>query len=153
MKKKLSFASGVEPDWKKKFWRVKLWIILVPLAFLLMVVAVTKIIELNNLVEEIGPEEAYEMNATFFDLSSIPVYNSSHVAGAKNYPLSDNTCVSCWKKHFILYDLKKTYILYGGDKIPLAVQELKSLGFENIYSLKGGLDAWTNSGLPTESSS
>jgi rhodanese-related sulfurtransferase len=101
----------------------------------------------------ISPQEAVmRMNrekAQVIDVSAEPSYKAGHIRGARHIPLAE------------LKDGAKG--LPSNKKIPLLVicnsgiqsmrgmRDLKAMGFENVESIKGGMRAWREAQLPTES--
>lgn len=54
-----------------------------------------------------------------------------------------------------LPDKEKTYLVYckTGGRGAVSSCDLKKLGYKNVYNLKGGFNAWSNSGEPVEKES
>jgi len=89
----------------------------------------------------------------FVDARSQADYNACHIQNAINLPEHS------FEKHLDEFmnttDMDKSIITYCSSlDCPLArhlAEKLFFLGFENIYYLIGGLDAWQDKGLPVES--
>jgi C1A family cysteine protease len=80
---------------------------------------------------------------TVIDVRNFDEYNTYHMSGAINIPLSEFGCTSC-----LFNKLKSSkdniLIVYcqDGDKSPFARELLIENGFQNVYNLIGGLDDW-----------
>lgn len=82
--------------------------------------------------------------ATLIDLRSFDEYKKGHIAGAKNYPLSD------FRNQFSRIKKDKPVILYckNGLSSKNAAQILHENGYTEIYNLGGGYEAWVGEKLP-----
>ncbi len=54
------------------------------------------------------------------------------------------------KIHLHVHNKKDNIILYcgGGHRSLLAADNLQKMGYENVYSMNGGIKAWVNAGKP-----
>jgi rhodanese-related sulfurtransferase len=80
------------------------------------------------------------------DVRSAEEFAAGHLRDAKNMPLADlGNRISELDKTKI-----KTVIVVdkNGSKTAKAERQLKTAGFADIYSLEGGIAAWTAAGLP-----
>jgi rhodanese-related sulfurtransferase len=80
------------------------------------------------------------------DVRSADEFAAGHLRDAKNMPLADLA-----KRIGELDKNKvKTVILVcqSGARAGKAARQLKSAGFEDIYTLEGGVNAWSAAGLP-----
>jgi len=80
------------------------------------------------------------------DVRSADEFAAGHLRDAKNMPLPDLA-----KRIGELDKNKvKTVILVcqSGARAGKAARQLKSAGFEDIYTLEGGVNAWSAAGLP-----
>jgi rhodanese-related sulfurtransferase len=80
------------------------------------------------------------------DVRSADEFAAGHLRDAKNMPLADLA-----KRIGELDKNKvKTVILVcqSGARADKAARQLKSAGFEDIYTLEGGVKAWSAAGLP-----
>jgi len=85
--------------------------------------------------------------AQVIDVSEPAEFAASHVANAKNLPLSE---LSSGKG---LPGNKKAQLIIvcaTGVRAAKAVTQLKALGYENAQSLGGGLKAWREANLPID---
>lgn len=80
------------------------------------------------------------------DVRSADEFAAGHLRDAKNMPLADlaNRIKELDKNKV------KTVILVcqSGARADKAARQLKSAGFEDIYTLEGGVNAWSAAGLP-----
>jgi cysteine synthase/rhodanese-related sulfurtransferase len=93
-----------------------------------------------------GPE-----HATLVDVRSPEEYASGHAAHARNVPLPD--LVGGWATG--LPEDKEAPIVTickVGERSLYGMLLLKSMGYHHVTNVRGGLQAWTAAGLPTESS-
>ena len=84
---------------------------------------------------------------TILDVSDRMVYNDGHIMGAMS--MSKDKVVEIAKN--TIAPSRDIYI-YGetDEETSLVAQQLRSVGFEHISELKGGLPAWKAIGGPTE---
>jgi rhodanese-related sulfurtransferase len=80
------------------------------------------------------------------DVRSADEFAAGHLRDAKNMPLADlSNRIGELDKNRV-----KTVILVcqSGARANKAARQLTSAGFEDIYSLEGGIAAWSAAGLP-----
>lgn len=80
------------------------------------------------------------------DVRSADEFAAGHLRDAKNMPLADLASrIGELDKNKV-----KTVILVcqSGARADKAARQLKSAGFEDIYTLEGGVNAWSAAGLP-----
>jgi rhodanese-related sulfurtransferase len=80
------------------------------------------------------------------DVRSADEYAAGHLRDAKNMPLADlANRIGELDKNKV-----KTVIVVcqSGARADKAARQLKSAGFEDIYTLEGGVKAWSAAGLP-----
>ncbi|HEX8788819.1 MAG TPA: rhodanese-like domain-containing protein [Telluria sp.] len=80
------------------------------------------------------------------DVRTADEYAAGHLRDAKNIPLADlANRIGELDKNKV-----KTVILVcqSGTRADKAARQLKTAGFEDIYSLEGGIAAWSAAGLP-----
>lgn len=84
--------------------------------------------------------------AMVIDVRSTAEYNSGHIKGASNIPLSDFSSsisgLEANKDHTVLVYCN------SGHTSSRAVRALKNAGFEKINNLEGGIIAWKDANLP-----
>jgi len=80
------------------------------------------------------------------DVRTVDEYAAGHLRDAKHIPLADlaNRIGELDKSKV------KTVIVVdqAGNRANKAASQLKAAGFDDIYSLEGGIAAWTAAGLP-----
>ena len=80
------------------------------------------------------------------DVRSADEFATGHLRDAKNIPLADlSSRIGELDKNRV-----KTVIVVcqSGARADRAARQLKTAGFEDIYSLDGGIAAWSAAGLP-----
>ena len=80
------------------------------------------------------------------DVRNADEYAAGHLRDAKNIPLADlSNRIGELDKSRV-----KTVIVVcqNGARADKATRQLKTAGFEDIYSLEGGMTAWSAAGLP-----
>lgn len=94
-------------------------------------------------------------NAIFIDARNVGYYQKVHIPGAISMPLSNID--ERLAKHLELFSGNKYLVIYCGSEScglsELLAKKLISIGIDNVFVLRGGLDAWENAHLPTESQS
>jgi rhodanese-related sulfurtransferase len=114
-------------------------------------------------VPEVPPGEAYEAQQRddvhlIIDVREPHEFADAHVANSVNVPRgvlelradaqapsADATLSAGKSKRIIVYCTKSP-----GARSLLAAQTLRNMGYEGVEVLGGGLDAWTEAGLPVE---
>ena len=85
-------------------------------------------------------------DAVVIDIRSAEAYARGHIVNARNIPADElDARLDKLKKH------KNTPIIAvcdNGITSNRAVNTLRSAGFESVYGLKGGMNGWSQSGLP-----
>ncbi len=101
------------------------------------------------LASAIAPNEAIRLvnsGAVLVDLRSANQFKDGHIAGAKNLP-GDQIAAD---PKAIERLAAKTVVLYCGDGATTAAAQrtLAKAGAKDVFSLRGGLAAWTQENLP-----
>ena len=84
--------------------------------------------------------------ATVIDLRNADAYGRGHIVNARNIPFDEIDA-----NHDALAPLMNKPIVAvcdSGISSNKAVTSLRKSGFESVYSLKGGMNAWSQAGLP-----
>ena len=102
-------------------------------------------IEVNAANEFVARHE----NAVIMDVRTPVEYEMSHITGSVNVNVQDES----FEDMVVALDPDKTYIVHctknpAGGRSSRALKTLKSLGFNNLYSLEGGYVAWKDAELP-----
>ena len=85
-------------------------------------------------------------DAAVIDLRNVETFSRGHIVSSRNIPM-DELEVRIEK----LASLKSKPVIAvcdAGMTSKKAIDTLRKSGFENVYSLKGGMNAWTQAGLP-----
>jgi rhodanese-related sulfurtransferase len=82
--------------------------------------------------------------AAVVDLRSAEAYSRGHIVNAKNIPFDELEA----KKDVLKKDKPVIAVCDAGISSTKAVAMLRQLGFDSAYSLKGGMTAWDQAGLP-----
>jgi rhodanese-related sulfurtransferase len=101
------------------------------------------------LASAIAPNEAIRLvnsGAVLVDLRAANQFKDGHIAGAKNVPGDQITTDPKALERLAA----KTVVLYCGDGATTAAAQraLSRAGAKGIFSLRGGLAAWTKENLP-----
>ena len=100
----------------------------------------------------VAPSDAVKLinnDAMVLDLRSAEAFGRGHIVGARNVPMDE------FEGH--LEKLAKfknkpvVAVCNSGMSSSKAVNALRNAGFESVYNLKGGMNAWGQSGLPVVS--
>ncbi len=94
----------------------------------------------------IAPQELYQRASEFkiIDVRGQDEWDEGHIAGAHHIHVGHLTR----RLEEIPRDRPVAMHCYGGDRSTLGASVLKSLGYDNIYNVVGGLSAWEEQGLP-----
>ena len=87
-------------------------------------------------------------DAQLVDVRTNTEYNGGHLKNARNIDVN----TSDFKEQFSSMNKKKPVFVYclGGGRGNTAAEELKELGFTEIYNLQGGITSWRAAGKPVE---
>ena len=99
---------------------------------------------------EVSPEQAVEMynhqQALFIDIRSIDDFNQGHIIGAMQISLHE---LDSKLKKLQKYMKKPVIVVCARGKSSLqGAKQLSAHGFEQAFSLAGGMLAWQAAGLP-----
>lgn len=101
----------------------------------------------------VDPTEAVKLinnDGVVIDLRSADSYARGHIVNAKSMPYdefdSHREKIGKWKNKPIIA------VCDAGTTSTRAVASLRGSGHESVYGLKGGMNAWTQAGLPVVSS-
>lgn len=99
---------------------------------------------------QVGPTEVTRLmnheKALLLDLRTNADYSSGHILSARNIPAAE---LEGRQKELQKYKSGPIILCCNRDSDGVkAGRVLKFAGFEKIYSLKGGLEAWRNANLP-----
>jgi rhodanese-related sulfurtransferase len=119
------------------------------LALMTFVVVGYEIRQRAAMASAIAPSEAIRMvnsGAVLVDLRAANQFKDGHIAGARNLP-GDQIAADAKSLEKLA---SKTVVLYCGDGATTAAAQrtLARAGAKNVYSLRGGLDAWKQENLP-----
>ncbi len=97
----------------------------------------------------VEPQEAVKLinaDAVVIDLRSPEAFARGHIVNAKNVPFEDLPA----NKDKITKYAKKPIVTVcdAGMTSGKVVDSLRKSGIENVYGLKGGINAWTQANLP-----
>jgi rhodanese-related sulfurtransferase len=121
---------------------------------LLIIVAITSAVALampsflQRGAKQIGVNDAIKLTnareGVFLDVRSIEQYKAGHIPQSRNVPAADvaNKLGSLPKERPIIVVCERGRTSIG------VVNTLKSNGFQDVYSLQGGLAAWVEAGMP-----
>ncbi len=111
----------------------------------------------TTITETISAQEAFDLiqenagNADFviIDVRTAEEFAEGHIAGAI---MIDFYSMS-FRNDLDALDKDKTYLIYcrSGNRSGQALDIMEDLGFQEVYDLGGGINAWINAGLPTVS--
>lgn len=85
-------------------------------------------------------------DAAVLDLRSSETFARGHIVNARNIPLDE--LAAKLDKLAALKDKPVLAVCDMGVSSTKAVSTLQQAGFENVYSLKGGMNGWSQAGLP-----
>lgn len=128
------------------------WMLFVALAVIVMWIGFSELTRFFQGIRQVEPSEATRLynreDAVFVDTRSEAAYRKGHLPGALNVPDGNVD-----HRHKRLQKHKdKPVIVYcsNGMASGKAGKQLKDDGFEQVYQLKGGYNAWESDSLPIE---
>jgi len=107
--------------------------------------------------EDVTPEKfselAKEPDAVILDVRSAFEFGGDKISGAQNMSYTSSgfkAYLSGFKAYLEKLDKKKPYLVYcaSGSRSVGAVKQMKSMGFEQVYNLKGGIEHWKSEKMP-----
>ena len=90
-----------------------------------------------------------QQNALVLDVRDAAEYGKGHMLNARNIPLAELEARAAeLEKH----KAKPVIVVYddGGNRSGKAAAALRKRGFEQVFTLSGGIGAWRQAGLPLE---
>ncbi|VEP16168.1 Rhodanese-related sulfurtransferase [Hyella patelloides LEGE 07179] len=87
---------------------------------------------------------------TIIDIRDRDAFNTSHISGAISLPIN-----SLVDRTLINLELTRDLYLYGStdEQTASAAAQLRTVGYQNVAEVKGGLAAWKASSYPIEGNS
>jgi len=87
-----------------------------------------------------------EPGCVIIDIRNASDFKGDKLSGAQNISFTAGD----FKERVQSLDKKKTYLLYckNGNDALYAARTMKEMGFDRVYSLKGGLDGWKRENKP-----
>ncbi len=103
-------------------------------------------------IHEVDPVAAVQLinheDAVIIDVREQSEWSQGHLPGARHIPLADLPKymqeLEKHRGHHVICQCA------SGMRSARAAASLKKAGFDKIYSLKGGINAWRSAGLPVE---
>ncbi len=109
------------------------------------------------IIETISAQEAFDLiqdnqnNPDFvvLDVRTPAEFSEGHIEGAVNIDFNSMT----FRDDLDKLDKDKKYLIHchSGNRSGQALDIMEDLGFQEVYDLGGGINAWTNAELPTVS--
>ncbi len=113
----------------------------------------------RQMIQEIKPQalrESLDDDLVIIDVREVDEYDRGSIPGVVNVPrgilefeLARHPILNC-DPHPVVSKPAQPIYLYcrSGGRSALAAATLQSMGFENVWSLAGGFDAWTSQNHP-----
>ncbi len=86
--------------------------------------------------------------ATLIDVRTVEEYASGHITGSLNMDIKNPG----FEENVRMLDKNKTYAVYcaSGVRSGKAAELMRQSGFTSVFTLAGGVKAWSDKGLPLE---
>ncbi len=119
------------------------------LAFSFFLLVFTELQRKARGLTNIEPQDAVKLinsDAVVIDLRNAEAFARGHIVNAKNIPFDELQA----NKDKITRYAKKAIVAVcdGGMTSGKVVDSMRKSGIENVYGLKGGINAWTQANLP-----
>ena len=118
----------------------------------LMLVVFTELRRKATGMLAVGPTDAVKLinnDAAVLDMRSAESYSRGHIVGARNVPMDE---LDAHLDKLARFKNKPVVaVCDAGITSSKAVTKLRNAGFESVYNLKGGMNAWGQAGLPVVS--
>ncbi len=128
------------------------WMVLLAAAVFVVLVLRAPLMRKLSGIEEIAPEKAVQLinqqDAMVIDVREQQEWSGGHLPGARHIPLGDlQKYLKDMEQH---HDRHVICQCASGMRSARAAATLRKAGFERVYSLRGGIHAWKDAGLPVE---
>lgn len=124
-------------------------ILVTALLFSFFLVVFTELRRKAQGITNVDPQDAVKLinaDAVVLDLRSSEAYARGHIVNARNIPSDELTAAG---DKFKKYKSRPVLAVCDtGIASSRAVDTLRKAGFESVYGLKGGIQAWTQANLP-----
>ena len=100
----------------------------------------------------VAPPDAVKLinnDAVVFDMRSAESFSRGHIVGARNIPMDE--LEGHLEKLNRFRNTPVVAVCDAGVTSSKAANTLRKAGFESVYNLKGGMNAWGQAGLPVVS--
>ncbi len=100
-------------------------------------------------VTSVDPSDAVRLinnDAVVIDLRSSEAFSRGHIVSSRNVPMDE--LESRLTKLASLKSKPVIAVCEAGVTSNKAIDTLRKSGFENVYGLKGGMNAWSTAGMP-----
>jgi rhodanese-related sulfurtransferase len=93
-------------------------------------------------------EQLQSQQGVLLDVRTPEEFNEGHLADAQNIDFKNTSFEASMGQ----LDKNKTYFVYckAGVRSEKAVDLMQKLGFQEVYHMQGGIDAWRKEGLPLQ---
>ena len=124
-------------------------VLVMALAGILLMLILSEVQQRFSNTKEVSPAEATRLlnheNAVLIDMRSDKDYREGHIVNAVSAPLADGKVPASLEKH-----RDRPVIVYcqRGQRSAGYCNQLGKQGFETVYNLHGGLNAWQKADLP-----
>ena len=115
----------------------------------LLLVVFTEIRRMAGAVLAVQPSDAVKLmnnDAAVIDLRNAEAYANGHIVNARNVPYDELD--GRMEKLAALKSKPVVAVCETGTPSGKAAATLRKAGFDSVYSLKGGMTAWNQAGLP-----
>jgi rhodanese-related sulfurtransferase len=136
-----------------EFIQKNIWLVLVAVVSGVMLIWPTIAKRLTR-TRELNVSDAVQLinrqDAAIVDVRDAAEFKSGHIPNARNIPAGEVT-----ERTKELEKLKKRPILLAcgsGNRSASAASGLQKAGFEQVYTLAGGMNAWQQAGMPVQKS-
>jgi rhodanese-related sulfurtransferase len=102
----------------------------------------------NFLLQPEDFKSKVDAGATLIDVRTVEEYAGGHISGSLNMDVNN----AGFKDNVQMLDKSKTYAVYcaSGVRSGKAAEQMRELGFTSVFTLAGGVKAWSDKGLPLE---
>jgi rhodanese-related sulfurtransferase len=146
-------ATRSEEETEVEFIQKNIWLVLIAVVsgvmfiwpFIAKLLTRTHEVDVNGAVQLINRQDA-----AIVDVRDAAEYKSGHIPNARNIPAGEIA-----ERAKELEKLKKKPILLtcaSGNRSASAGSGLQKAGFEQVYTLAGGMNAWQQAGMPVQKS-
>ena len=106
---------------------------------------------MNQIAQRISPAEAFKLIQLNQDLTIVDLRRPEEIVGGRiEKSIALDFDAGVFSRRVDALPRERTYLIYCHSSVrsAKALAIMRSLGFQSVYEIGGGMEAWTAAGLP-----